>query len=194
MAWLLSRRNRLSFLTANTVAGPLDRPHRSGRAGGDHQDPPATLLLYRRTAHPLGAPPHFASSKALALGKPVQWRPGSIARPAAPFLTAAPATGPPPSPSSTSQSRVSPTRAAHIGQREFLAAFGRFMSGSPHRQRAHNWRHPPEIRLDDPASIPVMSPSSAPTIRSGGLGLTNRKHGFLRMSLLGLGPLLSRPS
>ena len=50
----------------------LDGAHRSGRAGGDHQDPAATLLLHGRTAHPLGAPPHFASAPALALGKPVQ--------------------------------------------------------------------------------------------------------------------------
>ena len=35
--------------------GPLDGAHRSGRAGGDHQDPPAAVLLPRRTAHPLGA-------------------------------------------------------------------------------------------------------------------------------------------
>ena len=28
-----------------------------------------------RKAHPLGAPPHFASAPALALGSPVQWRP-----------------------------------------------------------------------------------------------------------------------
>ena len=52
--------------------GPLDRAHRSGRAGGDHQDPATPLLLPRRTAHPFGAPPHFTSSPALALGKPVQ--------------------------------------------------------------------------------------------------------------------------
>ena len=45
---------------------------RSGRATGDHQDSPAALLLHGRTAHPLGAPPHFASATALALGKPVQ--------------------------------------------------------------------------------------------------------------------------
>ena len=32
--------------------GSLDRAYRSGRAGGDHQDPPAAVLLYRRTAHP----------------------------------------------------------------------------------------------------------------------------------------------
>ena len=69
--------------------GTLDGAHRSGQAGGDHQDPPATLLLPRRTAHPLGAPPHFASSTALALGKPVQSRPRSIASPATPSLTAA---------------------------------------------------------------------------------------------------------
>ena len=33
--------------------GSLDGAHRSGRAGGDHQDPPTTVLLPRRTAHPL---------------------------------------------------------------------------------------------------------------------------------------------
>ena len=44
--------------------------HRSGRAGGDHQDPPAAVLLPGRTDHPLGAPPHTASATALALGKP----------------------------------------------------------------------------------------------------------------------------
>ena len=88
MAWFVSRRNCPSFLTANTVAGPLDRAHRSGPADSDHQDPATTVLLPRRTAHPLGAPPHFASSPALALGKPVQWRPGTIASAASPGLTA----------------------------------------------------------------------------------------------------------
>ena len=62
--------------------GTLDRAHRSGRATGDHQDPAAALLLHRRTAHPLGAPPHPASAPALALGSPVQ------SRPATPCLTA----------------------------------------------------------------------------------------------------------
>ena len=74
--------------------GPLDNSHRPGRATGDHQDPPATLLLPRRMAHPLGAPPHFASAPQLALGKPVQSRPGTIARPATPSLTPAPAPEP----------------------------------------------------------------------------------------------------
>ena len=76
--------------------GTLDGAHRSGRAGGDHQDPATTLLLPRRTAHPQGAPPHFASAPALALGKPVQSRPGPTARPATSFLT--PPTGSDPSP------------------------------------------------------------------------------------------------
>ena len=40
------------------------------------------------TAHPQGPPPHFASAPALALGSPVQQRTGSIALPAASFLTA----------------------------------------------------------------------------------------------------------
>ena len=74
---------------ARPQPGTLDGAHRSGRAGGNHQDPPAAVLLPRRTAHPFGAPPHFASSPALALGKPVQSRPRAIARPASPSLTAA---------------------------------------------------------------------------------------------------------
>ena len=49
---------------------------------------PAAVLLYRRTAHPLGAPTHFASATALALEKPVQWRPGTIASNSTPSLTA----------------------------------------------------------------------------------------------------------
>ena len=74
--------------------GPLDNSHRSGPSGGDHQGPQATLLLYGRTAHPLGAPPHFASSPALALGKPVQWRSRPIESSATPFLTVPPASDP----------------------------------------------------------------------------------------------------
>ena len=68
--------------------GTLDGAHRSGRAGSNHQNPPTTLLLYGRTAHQFSAPPHFASSPALALGKPVQQRSGETARPPTPFLTA----------------------------------------------------------------------------------------------------------
>ena len=117
-----------------------------------------------------------ALAPTLALGGPVQSRLDAIARPAAPrltvaLLTAAPATGLPRSPSSTSQSKVSPTRAARIGQREFLAASGHLMSGSPHRQQARCWPCPPEIRRVDPVSIPGRSLSSATTTRFGGFGL-----------------------
>ena len=55
--------------------GTLDGAHRSGRADRDHQDPATPLLFHGRKAHPLGAPPHFASAPALALGSPVQSRP-----------------------------------------------------------------------------------------------------------------------
>ena len=68
--------------------GTLDGAHRSGRATGNHQNPPTTLLLYGRTAHQFSAPPHPASSPALALGNPVQSRPGTIASLATPSLTA----------------------------------------------------------------------------------------------------------
>ena len=77
-------------MTANTVAGPLDRPHRSGGAAGNHQDPPAALLLSRRTAHPLGPPPHPAPSQGLALGIPVQPRPGPASSYSILSLTALP--------------------------------------------------------------------------------------------------------
>ena len=66
-----SRQRRLAGRPGDDPqSGSLDGAHRSGRAGGDHQDPPATVLLPCRTAHPLGPPTHFASAKALALGKP----------------------------------------------------------------------------------------------------------------------------
>ena len=73
--------------------GPLDGAHRSGRAGGDHQDPPAALLRSGRTAHPLGPASHPAAAPGLALAEPVQQRSGKIPRPPAPSLTAA--TSPP---------------------------------------------------------------------------------------------------
>ena len=77
-------------------SGPLDWAYRSGRAGGNHQDSLTTLLLPDRAAHPLGTPPHFASSPRLALGKPVRQRSGPIARPAAPLMTTPTASDHPP--------------------------------------------------------------------------------------------------
>ena len=57
-----------AWLAVQVLAHNLARwtGRRSGRGGGDHQDPPAALLLPGRTAHPLGPPPHFASA---GLGK-----------------------------------------------------------------------------------------------------------------------------
>ena len=46
----------------------------AGGADRDHQDPQAAGLRSGGTDHPLGAPPHFASPPALALGNPVQSR------------------------------------------------------------------------------------------------------------------------
>ena len=48
---------------------------------------PAAVLLPSRTAHPLGTPPHPASATALALGNPVQSRPGTAASDSTPSLT-----------------------------------------------------------------------------------------------------------
>ena len=68
--------------------GPLDGAARSGRADSHHQDPPAAVLRPGRTDHPLGTPPHPASATALALGNPVQSRPGPVASHSTPGLTA----------------------------------------------------------------------------------------------------------
>ena len=119
---------------------------------------------------PLGAPPHTALASALALGGPVHWRPDPVAHPAASLLTVAPATGPPSSPLFTSQSKISPTRAARIGQRECLAAYGHCMSGSPSPTTGHYWPRPSHIRRVGLLSIPVMSCSSALPTPFGGFG------------------------
>ena len=57
--------------------------------------------------HPQGAPPHFASSPALALGNPVQSRPGSVASPAISCLRRL--THPPDYPTAP-QTRATPVR------------------------------------------------------------------------------------
>ena len=46
------------------------------------------VLLPGRTAHPLGTPPHPAAATAVALGNPVQSRPGTAASDSTPSLTA----------------------------------------------------------------------------------------------------------
>ena len=113
----LRRQRRLAGGTGDgPQPSPLDGPARPGRADRDHQDPPATLLLPRRAAHPLGAPPHSASPPALALGNPVQPRPGPAASHSIPGLTAPSATDPP-----TGQPKV-PANSCQPGPGWFLAA------------------------------------------------------------------------
>ena len=85
----LRRQRRLAGGTGNGAQpGPLDSPHRLGRADRDHQDPQTTILRPGRTAHPLGTPDHPASSQALAVGGEVQSRPGPTASHSTPSLTA----------------------------------------------------------------------------------------------------------
>ena len=69
------------------------------------------------TDHPLGAPPHFASPPALALGNPVQSRLGPAASHSIPGLTAPAATELP-----TAQPKV-PANSRHPGPREFPAVY-----------------------------------------------------------------------
>ena len=85
----LRRQRRLAGGTGDGAQpGPLDSPHRPGSADRDHQDPQAAGLRSGGTDHPLGAPPHFASPPALALGNPVQSRLGPAASHSIPGLTA----------------------------------------------------------------------------------------------------------
>ena len=79
--------------------------------------PPAAVLLPRRTNHPLGPPPHPASSPELALGNPIQSRPGPTASHSTPGLTAPSATELP-----TAQPKV-PANSRHPGPREFPAVY-----------------------------------------------------------------------
>ena len=180
MAWFVSRRNCQSFLTTNTVAGPLDRAGRSGRADSDHQDPPAAVLRPGRATHPLGAPPHSASPPALALGNPVQPRPGPAASHSIPSLTAPPATDSP-----TSQPKVSAI-SRQTGPGWFLAA-----SSPRHPARLNACRRPsgPGATTEDPPQTsppPQWSPghlprncltplplsSCPPSVPFGGFGLS----------------------
>ena len=77
----------------------------------------AAVLLPRRTNHPLGPPPHPASSPALALGNQVQSRPGPAASHSTPGLTTPSATELP-----TAQPNV-PANSRHPGPREFPAVY-----------------------------------------------------------------------
>ena len=135
--------------------GPLDGPHRSGRADRNHQDPPATLLLPRRAAHPLGAPPHSASPPALALGNPVQPRPRPAASHSIPSLTAPSATDP-----STDQPNV-PANPRQPGSGWFPAASSPRLLPGPTPADGHRG---PVRRLKTPADLPStpMEPRPSP--------------------------------
>ena len=69
--------------------GTVDGAYRSGRASCNHQDPQTAFPLPGRTADTLGAAPHPAPSRTLALGNPVHRCPGAITRTATPLLMAA---------------------------------------------------------------------------------------------------------
>ena len=66
----------------------LEADHRITSPRRGRERPQATGLRSGGTDHPLGAPPHFASPPALALGNPVQSRLGPAASHSVPGLTA----------------------------------------------------------------------------------------------------------
>ena len=178
------RQRRLAGDTGyDSQPGALDVAHRSGRAGGDHQDPKAAILLLRRSAHPLGAPPDTALASALALGGPVHWRPDPIAHPAASLLSVA-------LPDRGAGNR--PTILALIHQSvEYLSHSRRTNRPArvpcclrpPHERllspaTGHCRPRPPHIRRVGPLSIPVMPCSSALPTPFGGFGLRKIRRNF----------------
>ena len=109
----------------------LDGADWPGRADRDHQDPQAAGLRSGGTDHPLGAPPHFASPPALALGNPVQSRLGPAASHSVPGLTASlqltqrPRNlAPPRSRESPAAYPLSPSRASQLPHRALGALCG----------------------------------------------------------------------
>ena len=135
----------------------LDRAHRAGRPGGNYQDPAVTLLLPGRTAHPLGPPPHPASCPALAMGNPVQSRPGPAARHSTPSLTISPVT----------DSANTPANSRPPGPRESLAASSfdiAHIAPSADGNQAPVWRlttaHRPPIYPNGAKPISSVDPSS----------------------------------
>ncbi len=136
-----------------------------------------------RTAHPFGPPPHPASAPGLALGKPVQSRPGTIARLASPVLTAA--TGPPTSPSPTSQPnvpqhlRANPVPEGHSLTTAYRISPDVAMAGRHHRVRASTSRplHPHQLESVCPVRLPllIIPGINASAHRFGGFGLRERR-------------------
>ena len=99
-----------------------------------------------RTAHPLGTPPHPASATALALGYPVQSRPGPAASHSTPSLTAPSATDPT-SPPTERPRKLAPVRSA--------SASCRVLS-----------RHLPHHSHCKPPSAPPKAPATAANLPS----------------------------
>ena len=160
---------------------PLDSAHRSGRAGGDHQDPPAAVLLPGRTDHPLGAPPHTASATALALGSPVRSCPGPIARPATSLPDGGGGNRPP-----SGQPNV-PANSRQSGLRVPLAVSSpRYLALTNIRRRSQSLpaatedKHPaPLYPKSCPDHRPPLPLSPVPLLHShpfGGFGLRPKAH------------------
>ena len=138
------------------------------RADGGHSNPPAEVLLYRRTEHPLGAPPHCASSSALALGSPVLWCPGPIASHSAPNLTV------PPVPRASRRAtdglrRVAPlgpslsppaSCPAHLARRRRCGQPAAPRTTTAARHRSHLWESSPDRHVPLPL-IPCSKAKAA---------------------------------
>ena len=113
-------------------------------------------ILPRRTAHPLGAPPHTASTTALALGNPVQSRPGTAASDSTSCLMATPVSEP-----SIGQPNV-PANSRHPGLRETLAVSYPAISLATATADRHRC---PQKRLQT-ARKPPAYPNSSPDHRA----------------------------
>ena len=125
------------------------------------------LFSPRRTAHPLGAPPHPASATALALGNPVQLRPGPATSLATPCLTAAAATGRHPANRTSPPTRARPVREGLL-LRPLPTISPYPTSADGHKVSLRQLKTGtapiyPELRTDHPLPLPLIAHSPAVT-------------------------------
>ena len=164
--------------------GPLDGADRPGRADRDDQDPPAAALLYHRTAHPLGTSPHFASAPALALGSPVQWRPGTGCEPFHSQPDDPSATGPPSGqpnvPANSRQSGpLAPLPVSYLAISLITATAGRHRRPQKRLQTARRTSHLPQW---SPGYLPCSSLTPSSAVLTPSIGVLRWIRAYIRTS------------
>ncbi len=138
------------------------------RAEGGHSNPPAAVLLYRRTEHPLGRATSLCIFLSVGPGKPVLWCPEMIASHSAPNLTVPPV---PRAPHRANDGlrRVAPlgpslsppaSCPAHLARRRPCGQPAAPRTTTAARHRSHLWESSPDRHLPLPL-IPCSKAKAA---------------------------------